>query len=493
MYADQASLRPTMVPHFSPELRAPVEDELSDYILQLNLNEGDKLATEPHSQEVAMPHWGAAMRLIGQRDYSHVFRLPNMGGWIQKWVYARGAEVEVVPERALTNSTAESTTVFRALAKDRMAIPVLSTHWFLCPYQSLNGFTVGLAFMDVLLDRLDEMTVPTAACGRFALDEATGEMFLTAYNKDGFMHIAWTQSVSSCERVREVFLFSASDQDGAPPERVLVRNSFYERRNCRICGDAVASSLLKVPCNSPASRPTDFSSERAERGDYLFPLQNVYRRFRGNFFGTCVKTLYTYDNGATPSRRTAQVPLFLDIRHGVASVARRLKINLKQSAVSFGLDPRVSSRILFLPPNQPLTIEGAEPEPNGNVSGHTASESSSHAAVDNGRCPVDAQRIRNADGLDRESVLHLRKVRNRESARRTNEERKRKYEANKAELADLRTKVPLLRMRQQELQYENMHLRERVALADALDPSAGSVMSDQTLSSFLGFSDEGFQ
>lgn len=419
-----------------------------------------KLVTQPEPY-VWAPQWGLSVDLQGYRDYSHIFRLPNMGGWIQKWVYSRGAETELVPEDALDNSTTESTTIFRCLPNFRQAEPVLSTHWFLCPFKSWNGFTVGLAFLDVQMADLTTTAVAPEACGRFAMDETTGEVFMTSWRAaESLMVVAWTQTISSCERVRELFTFEAEPVDGAPPGRVLLRNSFYERRNCRICGDVVGSNL-NPPCRAPA-RPR---SVRKRRPDDLLPLQTMYRRFRGFFFGTCVKTRYHYtqrdDGVSTVVPSSVPVPIILDIRHGIASVSRRLRLNLRRRALSFGTDPRVG---MLLRPGR-LSVNDYPTDSSTGTSEESSRTSSGPVAR---RTPGEARRIRNSDAvLDRDSILHQRRVRNRESAARTNQARKMKLEANMRELEELKTRMPVLYAKMQQLQLENTQLKAR-AMQEAL-------------------------
>lgn len=425
-------------------------------ILRVSLADGDTIVT-PKTKTLCTPSWAMSLSLEGDRDYEHIFRLPNKGGWIRKWVYSRAAHAELLPEAALANSTTESTTVYRANPSFGTALPTLSTHWFLCPYQSCNGYTVGLAFMDVSLNRLDALSIHPVECGRFAMDEASGEVFMTAY-RDGGMCIAWTQSISSCERVREILVFEAPPSDGIPPTRILLRNSFYERRDCRLC---LQFGARKPPCRAPAARARALS--RVAAPDYLFPLQTAYRRFRGSYYGTVVKTRFSYPRSPTamcsPTTHSVAVPIILELRHGIASIARRLKLNLRQSSFSFGVDPRVSQRMLLIDGTR--AVSAAVDSDNSAES----SECSARASPGRSAAAGDAKRIRNADGvLDRDSILHQRKVRNRESAARTNEARKKRILANKAELEHLKCeKLPNLKLREQQLIYENRRLKEMLS------------------------------
>lgn len=427
-------------------------DRISDeFRLKVTISDGDELVTET-PPTLTTPAWGLNMSLQGNRDYQHIFRLPNKGGWIQNWVFSRGAEAELLPEAGIENSTAESTTIFRALALTAQAMPMMSSHWFLCPFQSCNGFTVGLAYMDVTVDRLDECSVHPVPCGRFAMDEATGEVFMTAWNEASLMTVGWTASVSSCERIRELFIFEAPKKNGEPPGKPILRNSFYERRDCRICGRPNIP-----PCRAPAARARAVSRHDSA-GKYLFPLQNVYRRFRGCFFGVVVKSVYS--PGTRGPQIVAAVPVICDIRHGVASVARRLRINLRQSAFSFGMGPTVGARMLALEPRRGVTarfIEALDSDSGGNASSETSACSTAAGS--------DAKRIRNQDNVhDRDSIIHLRKVRNRESAARTNEARKRRIAATKAELIELQTnRLPQLKLRLEQVRYENKRLKEMLA------------------------------
>ncbi len=306
--------------------------------------------------------------------------------------------------------------------------------------------------MDVTINRLDECSVQPVPCGRFAMDEVTGEVFVTAWNESSLMTIGWTASVSSCERVRELFIFEAPRADGEPPGKPILRNSFYERRDCRLCNPNTP------PCRAPAARARAVSRHDSA-GRYLFPLQNVYRRFRGCYFGVVVKSVYTPATRGRP-QVVAVVPVICDIRHGVASVARRLRINLRQSALSFGMGPAVGTRMLALEPRRSITarfIEALDSDSGGNASSETSVCSTAAGS--------DAKRIRNADNVhDRDSIVHLRKVRNRESAARTNEARKQRIAANKAELLELKTnRLPQLKLRLEQVRYENKRLKEMLA------------------------------
>jgi len=433
------------------------DDELdalsNQFRLKVAITAGEKIVTENHS-EFAVPNWGGRMQLQGNRDYRHIFRLPNKGGWIQKWVYSRVEPTEYVPECAVDNSTAESTTLFRQQAG--MAIPMMSSHWFLCPCQSLNGYTIGLAYMDITLNKLDQYCVGPQPIGRFVMDEESGEVFMTAWsNESKCMTIAWTQSVSSCERVREVLLFEASKFNGEPPGRCLLQNSFYERRDCKLC--SVHSNYQEntiPPCRAPAASAKTIS--KANPSDYIFPLQTAYRRFRGCFFGVAVKTVHNYGitTGCTPgansfelnynSRIEAIVPIVCDIRHGVASVTRRLRLNLRSSAITFGMGPRVTSRFLgldarrYITANVPDGTSDIEQRSNGNGN-HSSNDSTSTDS--RGNCTdKETKRRRNADTIfDRNTIGHQRKVRNRLSAQKTNKARKERIDRNKAELEDLKT------------------------------------------------------
>lgn len=465
-------------------------DLATELLLRVSLNDSDTLVTQK-TPTLTAPRWALSLGLEGQRDYAHVFRLPNKGGWIRKWVYSRVADTEMVPEAGLANSTTESTTIYRASPSFGTAVPMLSTHWFLCPCQSYNGYTVGLAYMDVALDRLDSSCVAPAECGRFAMDEATGEVFMTAW-RGNEMVVAWTQSISSCERVRELLLFEAPCADGMEPEHLILRNSFYERRDCQFCGGS--SYPPRQPCHAPAARARQISHTRPT--DYLFPLQSAYRRFRGSYYGTVEKTRYARGmSGATFSK----VPIVLDLRHGIASVSRRLKINLRQSSVSFGVDPRVSSRMLFVDARRRITACGIDLDSGGELSGDSECSGRASPRGADPSAAGDAKRKRNADGvLDRDSILHLRKVRNRESAARTNEARKRRIQATKAELEDLKTnKVPALKLKEQQLLYENKCLKEMLSsqrsLPDERIEANGDIpLSAGPLSDIIDFPDEVF-
>lgn len=74
------------------------------------------------------------------------------------------------------------------------------------------------------------------------------------------------------------------------------------------------------------------------------------------------------------------------------------------------------------------------------------------------------RRRRNADSADRDSVRYARQVRNRESAKRSNERRVRRVLAETAELAKLSKLLPLLVKRRAELEAEQADLRARLGM-----------------------------
>ena len=444
-------------------------------------NNDDKLVTDT-PPVLEAPSWALNQQLSGRRDYSRVFRLPNENLWIRKWVYSRISPTEYIPQSAMDNSTTESTTVFRCLPNDRLVIPKMSCHWLLCPFQSFNGYTVGLAYMDVTLNYLDDSCVHPVHVGRFAMDEASGEVFVTAWhsNKHAYMTVGWTASVSSCERVRELFLFECPAVDGNAPTNLLLQNSFYERRNCHIC-----KSPNTPVCNAPASRSNTTNSHRSSSsstGAYLYPLRNVYRRFRGCYFGVCVKTKYVHHQINQPPVRTVSAErIVCDIRHGIASVSRRLRMNLSYGSFSFGTDPLViANRILAIDTRRRISAKCIETNSNAESSEISCEEAaSSHsigagagagAGVANKNVNVgdeNVKRRRNSDTVfDRDTARHRRKLRNRESAKRSNANRKLRLQNTEQELDELREKLPKLQQRHRELQNENFQLRQCLSNKD---------------------------
>lgn len=293
------------------------------------------------------------------------------------------------------------------------------------------------------------------------MDESTGEVFMTAWHSNSFMTVGWTESVSSCERVRELFLFEAPHVDGDAPTRLLLQNSFYERRDCRIC-----NSPDKPICRAPASRPTNTIRSNQSSSPYLYPLRNAYRRFRGFYFGVCLKTKYTLHSDRPPSRTLSLESIVCDIRHGVESISRRLRINLRPGSFSFGTGPSVvANRILAIDTRRRITAQSIEATESSEVSSDEAASSSHSAGATSVSTTGTVKRRRNSDTVhDRDTAEHRRKLRNRVSAARANAARRRHIEQTEAELTDLKeNKLPQLERRYQELQDENQQLNRRIS------------------------------
>ncbi len=337
----------------------------------------------------------------------------------------------------------------------------MSSHWLLCPFQSCNGYTVGIAYMDVSLNHLDDLCVHPVHVGKFAMDETTGEVFMTAWPGNSFMVIGWTASVSSCDRVRELFLFEAPKVDGIEPRKLLLQNSFYERRDCRICN----SPTIPI-CHAPPSR---VNSTNSSPSNYLFPLRNVYRRFRGCYFGVCVKTKYTHHSDRSSTRTVTAESIVCDIRHGIAAVSRRLRINLCQGSFSFGIGPSVTANgLLPIDTRRRITAQCIEEAESNEGSSDGAASSSNSAGATIASTVGAVRRRRNQDSVhDRDTARHQRKLRNRESARRANEARKRHLIAAEEELNDLKSKVPQLLQRKRELEEEKEELSRQYSGLEA--------------------------
>lgn len=404
---------------------------------------------------VYAPAWGLDLAVRGRRGSRDVFRLPLGSDWIRNWVMRpnRSEDTEV-PESAINNSTTETTTLFRPCMRTGRASSILrfSTHWLLTPWATINGYTVGLIFMDILVDNLDEMCVRGAPSGRFAMNESTGEIIATAFRDDGTLLVGWIESVTCCERVRELLMFEAPEP-GHFPRKIMIRNSFYERRNCKLCGVTDENSVLPPPCSGVPRRritnPTNFKG---------FGLPG----FRGNYFGTCEKTLF---RPANSEYRQEVVPVFLDIRHSIPSVNAKLKLRLRKGIVSFGTAPRISSGLFYGDILQDLLKERE-----GELCVSLLKKRRRRQALkdkeedEKARNMIEGtQRRRNADRLDRETIHFQRRQRNRESARRANEARKKRIQDNQQELQTLKTvRVPQLQSRMAALVAENNALRKLV-------------------------------
>lgn len=440
------------------------------------------------AHDAVHPHRNGHFEVMGSRSYQDIFRLPNLGGVVRNWLFTRPT-MEAVGEESFANIAVESTTLFRIEHVDNTnksvtITPTVSNHWLLVPCQTVNGYTVGLAYLDVTYQRdeqgISDNRVPPVRLGRFVIEDDTGETFLTGW-MDDIMVVGWTQSFIKCERVRELLLFEAPRTNGVAPSNLLLRNSFFERRNCALCGRGSSISTLPPPCSGVTKRA---AQSETSRPPMLTNVTALYRRFRGAFFGVCLKTRYGPDR--EPDMQQL-VPIFVDARHGLHTVKTSLKNNLRknvnivvgQSSNNgyFGVNPRSASRLLLLRANNPIDAEVDMLEDGAALSessGRTRSvelRRSSSPRSDMGRekssssTEVDAterhgpKRIREEDPLQRDSISHQRKVRNRISAQRSNELRKMVLEQRKAELEDLKKRLPLLNDKLVQLQNENRMLR----------------------------------
>jgi hypothetical protein len=374
------------------------------------------------------------------------------------------------------------------------------------PYQSLDGITVGLAYCQVVYDIVDrKMSVQSneQPFGRFAMDENTGEVFITAFREDNVLYVGWTRSVSTCERVRESFLFHAPPVDGEFPDfsRIILRNSWFERRNCRICGLVDSSGTLAKPCVGGPLRG------RLRNAVDFAGFHYKSRRFRGDYFGTCVKTLLERGKVIRETVPIAiairKAPLFIDtvFKNHLWKLGVELPFQLRDAGSSvallrnLGLDPRSSSKMMMVGRSDyglavaaalrdPFTTvaaafggvvfemdQVAASIPSVDQSVHSTgqvqfkgrrrrTEPSIH--LDGELVDPAVQRRRNADLVEPDPILAARKRRNRMAAGVANERRKRLLEHTKVELAENRRRIPIMQARQADLRAENLELRQRL-------------------------------
>jgi hypothetical protein len=506
-----------------------------------------RLATEPgvslatsNPGYASRPRWArTGLPLVGDRSTSTVFRLPSEGGeWARRWLYSHSDpdQFDCVAAEAIGNASAQAATVWRNNEPTPMARsadmtngfavdfstgndvdiyddgcckvdttlrPTVSSNWFLIPYGNINGFTLGIGFVHAAHDVLDRnMTVttlndPYSRSGRFIMDEATGEVFITAFRADGTMLIAWTKSLHSCERVRELLLFVTPLKDGEPPTHVLLRNSFYERRDCRICTtpDAHSVDALPRPCTGFNLRRDNVRA--SAQGNSWRHFNTFDRRFNGHFWGVVEK--YRYDRVTRVVNRAERIPILIDIRTSCASVSRMFKHAVRHSALTFGLGPRSSSRVFLVTltaaqaaianavakPLEPLhprpsrssgtayqrtlalrPVVSKRPRAGKGTTSVFASAASLSISDPEEEPSIgndslgDVRRVRNIDTIDRETVLHRRKCRNRASAQKSNALRKARLEMMDSELRHLKEIVPTLISRRDVLVAENVSLRQ---------------------------------
>ncbi|KAI0561144.1 hypothetical protein FGB62_92g029 [Gracilaria domingensis] len=413
------------------------------------------------------------------RRQRQIFRIPDMGGPIANWLYTR-PEPEAISEDAFRNSAIESTSLFRmeGLSQDGTSItitPSLSSHWLMVPVQSMNGFTLGLAFLDILFQReTGKNTVPPLPVGRFVVEDATGEVFITGWTAD-IMICGWIQSVIKCERVRELLLYKAPAVNGVKPTQLLLRNSFFERRACHLCGQGRTFSSLPNPCSGINRRGASVIPTM----DKVTNVASVYRRFRGAYFGVCVKTSFM---AGQPAREV--LPVFIDLRHGLLSVKRQFRNSLRKNVTCeiplnsyFGMHPASSKKMLLFKPEPveagyPLI---ALPENEDEKSG---SDEKSETSYPNAFSPESSQRDnvsvssdsnsnqgkaqrrrrRVDDEVGRMSAAHRRRVRNRESAQRSNLRRKERLARERHELTQYKTLIPILKQKYEDLLNEQISL-----------------------------------
>jgi hypothetical protein len=529
---------------------------------------GVKLATH-NPGSVRMPHWAlAGIPLLGDRTARRIFRLPVAGGaWAQRWLYSHPDGFDCASPDAIVNAITQSTTIWRrfvdahkaAGGEDELDVSggdagaikgeaeaeatfraTISSHWFLVPYGAINGVILGFGMMHMMHDTLDRNISVVALrdlssrFGRFIMDEATGEFFFTAFREDNTVLVAWAASVRSCERVREMMLFATPEVDGTQPTQVLLRNSFYDRRDCRMCTTPDAHSVLALrpPCSGIAMHRHCIRNE----GDGNSWVDNSWEgfhssdtRYNGRYWGTVEKR--QYDRATRVNIRSEQALLLIDIRNGTASVARMLRDNVKQSALSFGLGPRSSTRVFLVnqiaalaafessvalcdsaepPPSHSLSVtkeaasfrcctegefqatatpfslavaravakrprvgvrsisgcatSGSSKQSLGEVEASLAGSSDIDRSDKSSADRLDDVRgVRTADPIEREFVLHQRRMRNRASAAKSNALRKDRLERESAELARLKVIVPALLSRREALVEANAVLKAQIA------------------------------
>jgi hypothetical protein len=507
------------------------------------------LATD-NSGSAEMPRWArAGVPLTGDRSARRMFRLPTTGGaWAQRWLYSRPDGFDCVSAAAIANASTQSTTTWRQI---RAGSPIdadlqaatssppnasgdgeldvsgtavgaqteatwrasISSHYFLVPYGSINGVVIGFGFMVVTrdLDRninASSQKETNSLFGRFVMDEATGEVFITAFREDNTMFVCWTASANSCERIREAMLFKSPSVDGTAPSQVLYRSSFFQRRDCRMCSDTDAHSVdfLNSPCcGSTLRRDRVRVSGQLDLENSWSGFNASNRRFNGRYWGVVEKCQYDRTNFA--KNQAVQVPILLDVRNGTAFLSQRLKDILQHSALCFGLGPRSSSRVFFVnritaqaayssnavrstdsserrdvpcSPSNPACLQfnsGAQARspavlsstslPSGITKRPRVNELSTSSSSDGGAA---VRRVRNLDSFpeERDTVLFERKKRNRASAAKANARRKALIEKQDAELERLRKIVPDLISRREMLAAENASLRTQIAAKRSL-------------------------
>jgi len=287
---------------------------------------------------------------VTHRSFRRIFRLPLVSPWLHRWLFTPASVAKAVPAASLRAAAKDLSEVYCKpagvppgvpLALDGME-PKLALNWLLLPVSSVNGMTVGLVWTEVTKNSLDAAGIAPAPSGRFALDEAAGELFATAWRPaDATLIVAWNASVLSCECVRETLHFDAP-APGTLPAHILTRMAFYERRHCRLCGPATGPgvvpdlSALPPPCVAyPAphvTSPVDFSG-------FGFPT------FRGTYFGTVVISRFSAAgstvHGGGPLIGQDRRLICTRMRHCRPDRRRLLRLSLATGAstISWGLSP----------------------------------------------------------------------------------------------------------------------------------------------------------
>lgn len=440
---------------------------------------------------VTLKEYGDPDYFKGQRSEADVYRLPNSSQVLRDWLYTR-PDVEAVDEEAFANCAVESSSIFRIEGFGQndstiLVSPSISNHWLLIPVQSINGVTVGLVYLDVLFQRqMADKCVPPLRVGKFAIQDSTGEVFVTGWTEN-FMVVGWTQSIIKCERVRELLMYHAPKTNGVRPRNLLLRNSFYERRDCHLCGQGTSLDTLKPPCcgistnilSDPYKQPLSTSRMR------LTDVSTLYRRFRGGYYGVCSKAAYC--NGVMLSRDLVSV--FIDVKHGLHSVKQRFRRNLERNCdfsldCLFGLSPRSSSRLMFLKTSAPLASvyqlaklsdgsgkrkmsrdrwdRGAVANRSMNISPISLDPDTSGVSSERSTSPARTRRRVGVDEVDRNSIEFERKIRNRIAANKSNLCRKEKLAKEREELRMLKEKRDVLLAKKNELSVENFALQLQV-------------------------------
>ena len=438
-----------------------------------------KTTTLATHTDTDMPRWAPNFQAMikAPTRTEQIFRIPNASELTNKWAFTRPLPNEALTEDSFRKVAVESSTIFRIedfdiLPRTVEVTPTVSNHWLLLPCEYVDCYTMGLIYLDVKHQRPDEADrVPPLERGRFIIDNRNGEIFITGWRGD-FMVVAWAQSILGCERTRELLMYKAPEQ-GCRPTQLRVRNTFFERRSCRFCANPSHSEIISKPCTVVDAKAN--SKSFTLEGAMLRNVATMYRRFRGSYFGVCVKSRYQNSQWI----QETVCPVFVDIKHTLDAEKQALKARLLQHIDfsvrgCFGAHPAASGGLVYIFKAGKAAISNSVSVPKiEDTPQVTSTKRRGRGKVNHGNSPrtitnhPEQSTIRTRNRIDESKVTSEKEKRkiinNRRSAQRSNAIRKQKQLQTERDLKVFKSKVAQLQKKYEEVSKINQHLKQQVS------------------------------